>query len=237
MCFVRVIVLLSLVMFCGACVTTRMQPVKQHRHLESSGAVSFDYGGDGAYPRGDILLMLGLFDVMDVSTHLGTTGLSYFAGAGTRFYPTSWLTLSSQLEYRYGDYISWDLDTDVDEEYADAHTYRGVWRPTFQYYGRHGGLYIGPQAVLHHVQFSSQRPDLTQATLGWFLGAEYKFGGFGAMQVELSAWQIPLYDSTSGSEDKVYRSFGRDYFLSHYAQFSFGFTMYFQEFADAWKRL
>ena len=241
---VQVAFILIVVVFSSACVTTRMQPTKQHKHLEASGGLSYaptfdgvDAGGNGGevgLARVDGQLMLGLFDIMDVSAHLGTTGGSHFAGMGTRFYPASWLTLGGQFEYRYGDYA--DLDIENDRQTAD--TFRGVLRASLLFYNnKYGGLYIGPQAIVHNVQFRSGADDFTMVTLGSFLGAEYKLGGYGAIQFEFAISPVLLHNSAPFVEDGRVRAFGESYFVSHFAQASVGYTIYFDELASSLRRL
>ena len=228
--FANVFVLFILVLLSSACASTRMQSPKQHRHLEASGNFAVDMPGFFRIPRVDAQLTMGLFDVMDVSAHTGTTGVSHYAGAGTRFYPMSWLTLGGQLEYQHGPFISFD------EDYEDVDMFRGVLRPSFVYYGKHGGLYIGPQLITHHVSFIPEE-NLTMVTLGLFLGGEYKFGGFGAVQLELSTSRVPLYNSLASSENADHRRFSNAYLALHSIQMGIGFTLYFQELAAAVKSL
>lgn len=226
------------IVFSNACVATRMQSPKQHRHLESSGGVSYDFAGDFIYPRVSGQMMLGLFDVMDVSGHVGSTGLSDFAGAGMRFYPTSWITLGGQFEYRVGNYAGPVFDDNPESEYTpEADTYRGVFRASLVHYGKYGGLYVGPQTIIHNVLFRKVEKGLILATLGAFMGAEYKFGGFAAIQAELSLSPILLYDNALPGDKAQSLSFDEQYFKAHTAQFSFGFTIYYQDFIDSMKSL
>lgn len=218
----------TLLIFClimtSACASTRMQSPKQHRHMEVSGGLAATPLGDGPDILVDGMVTLGLFDITDISAHLGKTRSALYGGMGARVYPTQWLTLSGQFEYRDGN----DFDTT-----NHTSTYRGVLRTSLVLYNnKYGGFYIGPQMTWHnhdvHTRGGLLKNDLELLTAGSFLGAEYKLGPWGAVQFEFSISPVFInYNSaTPGTEGFLE---AKAYYGAHLGQASVGYTIFFED--------
>lgn len=238
------LLLISILSLC-ACSTTRMQSPKQHRHLEVSGSVALDVPGEFFIPRVDAQVTLGLFDVMDISTHAGTSLLSFNAGVGARFYPTSWLNLGGQLEYKR---MLGNTDTGITTIPSDTEL-NVFLRPSFVWYKRNfGGFYGGPQIGGHVLDryklVNVQEPDgsnfqnierdgfeLAFVSIGLHIGYEYSIKGAGGIQFEFST--LPFWiDTTFGSE----LSAPDVYSVQHGVQVGLAYTIYFNEAATAAKK-
>lgn len=242
--FVRAaLALLGACLCLSACSTTRMQSPKQHRHLEVSGSFALDAPGEFIIPRVDAQATLGLFDIMDVSAHVGTALWSVNAGIGGRFYPTDWIMLGGQLEYK-----QMLVETSND---ALFNTFQDVelnafLRSSFVWYKRElGGFYGGPQLGMHIMDdyklvarddgngstFNELERDglgLAFISFGLFVGYEFSLKGAGGIQFETSL--IPFWlDTSFGSELSAPQS----YPIQHAFQVGLGYTIYFNEAATA----
>lgn len=180
----HLIALLSILFFAlSGCSFGRMQTPHQLKHTEVIVDGAMDLPGAIFIPRLSLQGMVGLYDVMDISAHLGSSLFRTEAGVGMRFYPTSWFTLGLLGNYSY-DILN---DNDSFLSNGDDKTHISMrLRPTFSWYSRDkGGFYGGPQAtlfMLSGVDYDAQSQQFTETglspeliSLGIFFGYAYNF--------------------------------------------------------------
>lgn len=202
---VFIIPLFAMLLVVSGCSFGRMQTPHQLKHTEVIVDGAMDMPGSIFIPRLSIQGMVGLFDVMDISAHVGSSLFRSEAGLGTRFYVNKWFTLGLLGNYSY------DLISEGDGFLSNGNdnTHASVrLRPTFSWYNRDkGGLYGGPQATLFLLPGIDYTPQTSQRfaetslapeliSLGIFIGYAYNFKA-SSLQFELTAAPA-FFDLTFG---------------------------------------
>lgn len=190
-----------LVSLCG-CSTTRMKTPVQQEHLEVTASAALDVPGYFIAPRLDLQGTLGLFDIMDVSAHAGTSLLfNYTLGTGVRVYPATWLTLGGAVDFNSG-VVDQNFDPNQPSDgfnIENAERQLAITaRAGFNHTTDSFTLSAGPQVMLsvtpnyvYNAQSDFYEEDglaASAGSMGIFGSIEAGVGESGGVQAELSLW-------------------------------------------------